>query len=73
MNQKYYTDTRERMTDLPKLMQADCGHFIPADSPPSARRYDSLRQKYLPIYLCEKCQPAQRTVPTAETKAVSGS
>ena len=59
------------MTELPELMQADCGHFIPADSSPSAKRYDSIRQKYLPIYLCEKCKSSLRAVPAPETKTVS--
>lgn len=56
------------MSDLPKLMQADCGHFIPADSPPSGQRHDPLRERWLPVYLCGKCQPGRQVQP--EVKAL---
>jgi hypothetical protein len=57
MNNKYTTTTQRRREtmDLPKLMKADCNHFIPADSNPRGQRYEPVSSRWLPVFLCTTC------------------
>lgn len=48
------------MTDaLPKLMRADCGHYIPDGSQPAGEYREAITGRWLPVYLCSGCIPTR--------------
>ena len=57
-------------SQLPKLIQADCNHFIPEDSEPYGERYETLANRYVPVFLCQQCISQLRQQPKPEHKAV---
>ena len=49
------------MTDLPRLIQADCGHWISAETPPAGSRIlDTVGymgpSRTANVYLCNQCK-----------------
>lgn len=43
---------------LPRLMRADCGHYIPDGSKPAGEYQEAMSGRWLPVYLCSRCRPA---------------
>ena len=57
-------------SNLPRLMRADCGHYIPDGSQPVGEYREAMSGRWLPVYLCPACIPRREAI--AEIKRGPG-
>ncbi len=61
---------------LPRLIRADCGHYVPEDTPPAGEQMIPVTGQCVAVILCPRCRQDLTLTPTpappvpVETKVV---
>ena len=68
---KLVTPADSSHSNLPRLMRADCGHYIPDGTDPVGQYQEPMSGRWLPVYLCGECSPNKQQ-PVVEIKRGPG-